>query len=103
MSRDLWAFRTMLTPKIVQIIFWLGAALAVLIGLALGLPALRGAVLRPGRALAVSLGFIIFGPLAVRIYCEMLVLFFRIHETLTEIESTLREPREPGSPPPEAA
>jgi hypothetical protein len=32
---------------------------------------------------------IIFGPLVVRLYCEILIVFFRINETLTEIKHAL--------------
>jgi len=35
------------------------------------------------------------GPIAVRIYCEILIIFFRINETLTEIKHTLEERRAP--------
>jgi hypothetical protein len=36
---------------------------------------------------------LILGPVAVRIYCEILIIFFRINETLTEIKHTLEERR----------
>jgi hypothetical protein len=31
----------------------------------------------------------ILGPLGVRVYCEILIVFFRINETLTEIKHSL--------------
>jgi hypothetical protein len=30
--RDFWAFRTMVTPVIIQILFWIGAILCIIIG-----------------------------------------------------------------------
>jgi hypothetical protein len=33
----------------------------------------------------------ILGILATRIYCELLILFFRINETLTDIKNILLE------------
>jgi hypothetical protein len=35
------------------------------------------------------------GPIGVRIYCEILIIFFRINETLTEIKHSLEERRTP--------
>ena len=47
---------------------------------------------------------LIFGPLVVRIYCEILIIFFRINETLTEIKHDLDDRRTPPpvvvAPPP---
>jgi hypothetical protein len=42
-------------------------------------------------------GFLLLflGPIAVRIYCEILIIFFRINETLTEIKHTLEERQTP--------
>jgi hypothetical protein len=31
----------------------------------------------------------VLGPLGVRVYCEILIIFFRINETLTEIKHNL--------------
>jgi hypothetical protein len=33
------------------------------------------------------------GPLVVRIYCEILIIFFRINETLTEIKHAVGDHR----------
>jgi hypothetical protein len=93
MNRDFWAFRTMITPVIIQIIFWIGVGLCIIGGIVL--------IATPGRypgtpnALK-GLLLLIFGPIGVRIYCEILIIFFRINETLTEIKHAVerREPQE---------
>lgn len=36
-----------------------------------------------------GLVFLVVGPVMVRIYCELLILFFRMNETLTEIKDLL--------------
>ena len=41
-----------------------------------------------------GLSVIVIGPFVVRLYCEFLIVVFRINETLTEILHTLR-----GRPP----
>ena len=75
---DFLAFRKMITPLVIQILFWLGVVVTVIMGLitlvtADGFAKLRGLVM------------IVVGPLAVRIYCEILIVLFRMNESLTDI------------------
>ena len=81
----------MVTPIVIQVIFWVGAIGCILGGL---IVIIWGA--RHGAADYVfkGLALLVLGPLAVRIYCEIMVVFFRINETLTEIKHTIEE-REP--------
>lgn len=90
--KDFLAFRTMLTPILIQIIFWVGAVICVLLGLMF---IVSGATAQYGGGPNVFKGLLILilGPLAVRIYCEILIVFFRINETLTEIKHVLEERR----------
>jgi uncharacterized membrane protein len=77
---DFLAFRKMITTLIIRIIFWLGVIAAVIAGLGM---------LVDGRSGGLAL--LILGPLAVRIYCELLIVIFRINETLTEIKNLLEK------------
>jgi len=89
---DFWSFRTMVTPVIIQILFWIGAVLCVIIGLIM---VIYGSThFQAGQSHYLWKGVLLFllGPLGVRIYCEILIIFFRINETLTEIKHAL-EPR----------
>lgn len=100
--RDFWAFRTMVTPVIIQILFWIGAVLCFIIG---GMMIIYGATqYRTGQAHYLWQGVLLFvlGPLGVRLYCEILIVFFRINETMTEIKNTIEHP-EPQPSRPEAA
>jgi hypothetical protein len=86
---DFWAFRTMVTPVIIQIIFWIGALICLFVG---AIMIFMGASAhQPGMGDYIWKGILLFilGPLAVRIYCEILIIFFRINETLTEIKHDL--------------
>jgi len=74
------SFRKMITPVIIQVIFWLGVVGSVLVGL--------GAVFG-GRGLY-GLGLIVVGPIVVRIECELLIIMFRIHDALQDIRSAKR-------------
>ena len=78
--RDFFAFRRMITPTIIEIVFWIGLAATAFIGLAL---------LIAGNSAAerlFGLFYLLLGPLAVRVFCEILIVFFKMHETLLAIE-----------------
>jgi hypothetical protein len=86
---DFWAFRTMVTPVIIQILFWIGTILCVIIG---AIMVIYGAThFQAGQAQYLWKGVLLFvlGPLGVRVYCEILIIFFRINETLTEIKHSV--------------
>ncbi len=91
--KDFLAFRTMLTPVIIQVIFWLGAAICVIVGMVL----ILSGVGQYGGGPNVLKGFLLvfLGPVGVRIYCEILIIFFRINETLTEIKHALEDRQSP--------
>ena len=79
--KDFLTFRRMITPIIIQIVFW---ALAVIVFFA-GLVSLIW-----GDDLFVRVGgfvAMILGPLFVRVYAEILIIIFRINETLIEIRN----------------
>jgi hypothetical protein len=92
---DFFAFRTMITPVIIQIIFWVGVALCILFGIGF----IIGGITTDARFAVIGFVTLILGPVLVRIYCEILIIFFRINETLTEIKHTLEERRTAPAPP----
>lgn len=93
--RDFLAFRTMVTPVIIQILFWLGVLTCVIVGLGFIFTAVGWGY---ERNLYKGLLILFLGPLGVRIYCEILIVFFRINETLTEIKHVLEERRQQQAP-----
>ncbi|MBN2218069.1 MAG: DUF4282 domain-containing protein [Pirellulales bacterium] len=86
---DFWAFRTMLAPVLIQVVFWVGALACVLYGVYLVARARSGDSWDQLQVLR-GAGWAVFGPLAVRLACEVVILFFRINETLTEIKNRLK-------------
>ena len=87
---DFLKFRKMVTPAIIQILFWVGVVISVLAGLG----TMVFSFTRYGGGAGTFFGgllFIILGPVVVRIYCELLILFFRMNETLTEIKNALEQ------------
>ncbi|MFO8154475.1 MAG: DUF4282 domain-containing protein [Pseudomonadota bacterium] len=88
--RDLLHFDTMLTPKIVTIIYWLLLAGVVLSGLGTMFSSGAGHMYGPGSGLTFASLFmgllvIVFGAIGARIWCELLIVIFKIHESLKKM------------------
>jgi hypothetical protein len=78
----------MITPVIVQALFWVGAGIAViagLIGIGSGLSSSYGG----GSQVLGGLLILVLGPVIVRIYCELLILLFKMYEALNEVRTSL--------------
>jgi hypothetical protein len=93
---DLLMFRRMIAPTIVLIVFWIGVLGVCAGGFGgMGLGAMQmgtnnGFV--PGLiSLVGGLVLLPFGILTIRLACEVQIVIFRIHETLTEIKQVLQE------------
>jgi hypothetical protein len=81
---DYLTFRKMITPIIIQVVFWIGAVLVALYGLWLIFSGATASV-RGGQLVLSGLVTLLLGPLFWRIFCELLIVVFRINDTLTEI------------------
>jgi hypothetical protein len=88
---DFFSFRRMITPVIIQVLFWIFVAIAVIGGLAL--------LFRGGGATLAGLLWIVIGPLIARVYCEILIVIFRINGTLTDIRANTQPRTEPTAAP----
>ena len=82
-----WLYlKKMITPIVIQIIYWLGIVVAVIFGLiaivkAFG-PFGGGAI-----GLVTGVLMIVLGPILVRVYCEILVVMFNIYEELKKLNA----------------
>jgi hypothetical protein len=89
---DFLAFRRMITPIIIQIVFWIGVVACVVGGFVvmfvIELPGPKGQQFFSGLAL------LLLGPLVVRVYCEILIVIFRMNESLTDIRNNTARPRQ---------
>ena len=74
---DFICFRRMLTPILIQVIFWLIVAYCLFVG-----------VYDLARHISTvqALEVLILGPITARIASEILILFFSMNETLTDIK-----------------
>ena len=91
---DLLMFRRMVAPWVIMVLFWLGVAGAVLIGLIILVMGMLGKGIGMAEAL-VGLISIPINILLVRLYCELMIVIFRMNETLTDIKNSLERPRNP--------
>jgi hypothetical protein len=74
-------FEKMIAPVVIQVIFWIGVVGVVIAGL----------VTLFSSSFLAGLATIILGPLVIRIYCEILLVFFRILDNLREINANTRK------------
>lgn len=70
-------FDKMITPAIIQVIFIASLIFFVFTALIL--------IIDGGASIFAGLLLLIFGPLIARVYCELLIVIFKIHESLEEI------------------
>lgn len=70
-------FRKMITPVIIQILFWLGIA-AIVISALVAMFSAQGGFLQ-------GLGLLVFGIIGWRVYCELIIVFFQMNRSLKEI------------------
>lgn len=80
--KNLFFFEKMLTPKIITIVYWLLLVAAVLSGLGTMFNEFEGVTFMSFvMGLAVAIGSMI----GARIWCELLIVLFKIHENLQSI------------------
>ena len=95
---DFLTFRRMISPILIQIVYWVMTAVAIFGGGAL-------LVRRSYEEKLAGVLLIILGLLVIRVYTELIILGFRMNETLTEIKNNTQASRgfrtsSPGDGPP---
>ena len=93
-SRSFLSFDKMITPVIIKILFYIGIAAALIGGVVVFFGGIITAIQQTNFAAA--LGGIIGGPLVAflgvlmaRVYAELLIVVFQIHENLVAIKHKL--------------
>ncbi|RYV02386.1 hypothetical protein SOPP22_10050 [Shewanella sp. OPT22] len=76
--KDLLFFDSMLTPKIITFVYWL-----MLVGTLIS--SLSIMFSKYGGGFLYGLGVLIAGVIGTRIWCELLIVLFKIHENLNKI------------------
>lgn len=94
------SFERMITPIIIKILFYIGLISSLVGGVVfffttafVGISWKGFGQILWGFVLGILGGLLIvfLGALATRIYCELMILIFRINETLTDIKTLLQE------------
>jgi hypothetical protein len=78
--KDLLYFDQMVTPKIITVVYWLLLVLLVISGLTTMFSGYGGATF--GKFLT-GLVVIIAGAIGIRIWCELTIVLFKIHENIS--------------------
>ena len=76
---DFLTFRTMIAPVLIQVVFWIGVAACAVIGI----------MNIADEAVVPGIIILLLGPLVLRLWCELTILFFRMNQTLTDIRNRL--------------
>lgn len=90
---DYFSFRKMITLKVIQVVYGIVAAIITLGGIiALFSGGSSLSEFLPGGRFTIFL-FIIFGNLIWRMWCELTIVFFRMNNTLTNIDANTKPGR----------
>jgi hypothetical protein len=84
----------MIIPVIIQIIFWMLVTVVSIVGVAAGVVSLTG---RGEQKILGALMIVVGIPLSIlliRLYCELIIVVFRINDTLTDIKNILARSRD---------
>lgn len=80
----------MITPLIIKVVFWIGVGVSVLAGLSMIIMGLNS-TFGSGFQVISGLATIVVCPILVRIYCELLIIMFKMHESLQDIRKSLKK------------
>src|SRR5690625_2999096 len=83
-------FERMITPIFIQIVFWIGFFVIILGGLG---TAIFGIFTETGKIMMILSGLatMVIGPIVLRVYCEILIVIFKMQGALIDIREELRD------------
>lgn len=81
--KDYLTFDKMITPIIIQVIFWIGVLCCLVVA---GVSFYQGLGSRGGLpSIALGILALVIGPLVVRMYCELMIVIFTINKNVAKI------------------
>ncbi len=80
--RNIFFFDSMLTPKIITVVYWLSLISVVISGIA---------TMFSYNGFWAGLGIIVGGCIFTRIWCELLIVLFKINSNLQHVADTQKE------------
>lgn len=84
MIQSVFYFDTMLTPKVITFIYWFMLASTIISGLGVMFSSDSGSFFT-------GLGIVIGGSIATRLWCELLIVLFKINDNLQKIADSTKE------------
>ena len=72
--KEFLALQRLVTPLVMPVVFWVGVAIAVIMGI---ITLVDGARISSARLIVLGIITLFFGPVFVRILCELVLTFFR--------------------------
>jgi hypothetical protein len=94
--KDFFSFKKMITPILIQIIFWIFTAITV-IGSIVKMITTKDSW--SGEMWLNLLLTLIIAPLLIRVFCEILLVVFSINRNLVDLKEKLLEKQEPAKSP----
>ena len=88
---DFLSFRKFVTPLFIQALFWVLVVVAVGSALAMMLRGTAGSIFT-------GLVWLVVGPVMARVYCELLILLFRIYDELVAMRTGVPPTPQQGFP-----
>ena len=79
----------MLTPIIIQILFWIGVVVCVIAGIIQIVSGINAPYGGGGSVVFMGILLLLLGPILVRVSCELMLVLFSIHDTLLKIKNKM--------------
>jgi hypothetical protein len=86
---DFLKFKKMVTPIIIQILFWIGVVVSVIAGIIQIVSGINTPYGGGGSIVFMGILLLLLGPILVRVWCELMLVLFSIHDTLLKIKNKL--------------
>jgi hypothetical protein len=75
------SFDKLITPSVIKVVYWIGIAVIIIFGIVGAIAGLKESALAPlGAIIGVIVGLFVW-----RVYCELIMLWFKIHDELAGI------------------
>ena len=88
--REFFSFRRMITMQLIQVIYFIVAGLISLVSIIIIFSGNSLQSFLPGGVLT-GIAILVLGNILWRICCELIIVFFRINKTLSDIDDHTKE------------
>lgn len=86
---DFLKFKKMMTPIIIQILFWIGVAVCVIAGIIEIVSGINTPYGGGGGVVFMGILLLLLGPILVRVWCELMLVLFSIYDTLVKMKNKM--------------